>query len=210
MESSEKDSSAETEINNQDSQEALTAEVRDADFSALEAVAGGKTGSFAATAEIAALKAEADANKDKYLRALAELENFKKCAVKERSELLKYQGDRLVTDLLDVLDNLELALSHTDADPAKLKAGLELIHKQFVDVLGRWEIRAVPALGTDFDPVKHQAISKVTSAEHKAGSVISEFKKAYFYKDKLLRHAAVVVAVAAEGTEPKESDKPSE
>jgi molecular chaperone GrpE len=172
--------------------------VRDADFSALEGVGTVKGASFATTAEIAALKAEAEANKDKYLRTLADFENFKKRALKEKSELLRYQGDRLAFDMLEVLDNLELAIGHSGADPAKLKSGIELIHKQFVDVLARWEIKALPAVGEVFDPAKHDALSRITSVEHKPGTVVTELKKAYQYKDKLLRHAAVVVSAAPE------------
>lgn len=155
----------------------------------------------ASSEEVRKLRAEVEESKDKYLRALADMENYKKRALKERSELLKYQGERMVLDLLEVLDNMELALSHSNADPAKLKAGLELIHKGFVDVLGRWEIRAVSALGKEFDPVQHQALSKITVDDAKPGTVINEFKKAYFYKDKLLRPADVVVAVGKDGAQ---------
>lgn len=178
------------------------AEVRDADFSALEDGAGSSSSSGGGNshddAAIAKLKAEVDEHKDKYLRALAELENYKKRALKDRSDLLKYQGERIVYDLLEVVDNLEWAISHSSADPAKLKAGLELTYKLFVDALGRWEIRQVPAMGKEFDPSQHQAISKVFVDDAKPGTVINESKKAYFYKDKLLRPADVVVAVAKE------------
>lgn len=187
---------------------------RDADFSAFEPRenAAQRDNAKAATElasseEVKALKVELEATKDKYLRALAELENYKKRALKERSELIRYQGDRIIADLLEVVDNLELALSHSEADPQKLKTGLELIHKLFIDVLGRWDVRAVPAVGKPFDPVQHQALSKVPSAEVAPGTVLNEFKKAYFYKDKLLRPASVVVAEgtpvpAADGSAP--------
>ncbi len=180
---------------------------RDADFSSLDGEAQpaeqpasqeAPTSSDAANSELAKLKAEIEENRDKYLRALAEFENYKKRALKERSELLKYQGERIIFDLLEVLDNLEWALSHPTADAEKLKAGLELIHKLFVDVLGRWEIRASSAVGKDFDPVQHQAISKVAVDDSKPGTVLSELKKAYYYKDKLLRPGDVVVAVGKE------------
>lgn len=189
-----------------------SASYRDADFSALddseglEPEAAGDSASAASGdsngsggSEMSALKAELEDTKDKYLRSLADFENYKKRALKERSELLKYQGDRIVYDLLEVLDNLELALSHADAEPEKLKAGLELIQKLFINVLGRWEIRAVTGLGKEFDPAQQQAISKIALDDTKPGTVINEFKKAYFYKDKLLRPADVVVSVAREG-----------
>ncbi|MBX7144455.1 MAG: nucleotide exchange factor GrpE [Oligoflexia bacterium] len=175
---------------------------RDADFSAFEPRASDKQQVEQASdvGEVKSLKVELEATKDKYLRALAELENYKKRALKERSELIRYQGDRIIADLLEVVDNLELALSHSEADPVKLKTGLELIHKLFVDVLGRWDVRAVPAVGKPFDPQQHQALSKIQSADAAPGTVISEFKKAYFYKDKLLRPASVVVSEGSVAT----------
>jgi len=130
---------------------------------------------------------------------MADFENFKKRALKEQSELLKYQGERLVVDLLEVLDNLELALAHSSAEYDKLKAGLEMTHKLFVEKLGRWEIRGEGGVGKAFDPQRHQAISRVTSADAKPGTIVGELKKAYFYKDKLIRPGEVVVAASADG-----------
>ncbi len=133
--------------------------------------------------------------KDRHLRLMADFENFKKRALKEQSELLKYQGERLVVDLLEVLDNLELALAHSSAEYQNLKTGLEMTHKLFVEKLGRWEIRGETGTGKEFDPQKHQAISRVASPEATPGTIVGELKKAYFYKDKLIRPGEVVVAV---------------
>jgi len=139
--------------------------------------------------------------KDRYIRLMADFENFKKRALKEQSELLKYQGERLVVDLLEVLDNLELALTYSSADYEKLKAGLEMIHKIFVERLGRWEIRGEAAIGSDFDPKKHAAISRIPGSDAKPGTVVGELKKPYFYKDKLIRVGEVVVAAGVEETQ---------
>lgn len=87
--------------------------------------------------------------KDRYLRLMADFENFKKRALKEQSELLKYQGERVVVDLLEVLDNLELALAHSSAEYDKLKQGLEMVHRMFVERLGRWEIRGESSVGRE-------------------------------------------------------------
>ena len=86
-------------------------------------------------AEIENLRAEVIDCKDKYVRTLADFENYKKRTLKERSELLKYQGDKVFFDILEVLDNFELALKYTDTDYEKLRSGLELIHKMFLDIL---------------------------------------------------------------------------
>jgi molecular chaperone GrpE len=135
--------------------------------------------------------------KDRYLRLMADFENFKKRALKEQSELLKYQGERVVVDLLEVLDNLELALAHSAAEYDKLKQGLDMVHKMFVERLGRWDIRGESSVGQEFDPHKHAAISRVPGNSAKPGTIVGELKKPYFYKDKLIRVGEVVVA--AEG-----------
>lgn len=187
-------------------------ESRDADFSQLDEEidpAGKGKAEDGASAEAPGLskelekaKAEAAENHDKYLRALAEFENYKKRALKERSDLLKYQGDRIFTELLEVIDNFERALQHSDADAAKFKEGVQLIHRGFLNVLEKWQVRAQSAVGAVFDPSKHAAISKIPAAPGTVpGTIVDELKKAYFYKDKLLRPAEVVVALAEEGND---------
>ncbi|RIL10012.1 MAG: nucleotide exchange factor GrpE [Proteobacteria bacterium] len=174
---------------------------RDADFSKLEereGASGSGQSAEAGSDDQSALRKELEETKDKYLRSLAEFENYKKRALRERSDLIKYQGERVICDFLSILDNLDLALQHSEADYQKLQEGLQLIHKQFVDLLAKWEVRSESGVGQDFDPSKHDAISKVKVDDAKPGTIISELKKAFFYKDKLLRPAEVVVAAEAE------------
>lgn len=140
--------------------------------------------------------------KDRYMRLMADFENFKKRALKEQSELLKYQGERLVVDLLEIVDNLELALSYTGAEYEKLKAGLEMVHKMFVERLAKWEIKGEASIGAVFDPHKHAAISRVPGDSASAGTIVGELKKPYFYKDKLIRVGEVVVAAELDGAQP--------
>jgi molecular chaperone GrpE len=149
-----------------------------------------------ADADKVALERELAEQRDKYLRLFADFENFKKRALKEQSELLKYQGERIVIDLLEVVDNLELALSHSSGDSEALRTGLEMVHKQFIEKLGRWEIRGESGMGAQFDPQKHAAISRVPGKE--AGVIVGELKKPYFYKDKMIRCGEVVVAVGSD------------
>lgn len=151
--------------------------------------------------ELTQLAKELAETKDRYIRLMADFENFKKRALKEQSELLKYQGERLVVDLLEVLDNLELALSHSSAEYQQLKTGLEMIHKMFIERLGKWEIRGEPTMGTEFDPKKHSAISRVPGNSAKPGTIVGELKKPYFYKDKLIRVGEVVVAANPDATQ---------
>jgi len=168
---------------------------RDADFSKLD-----ENVEIAELREsVQAWKKEAEEQKDRYIRSVAELENYKKRSLKDRADLLKYQGDRIFTEILPILDNLELALQHAEGDSATsnsaaLKSGMLLIHKLFIDTLAKWEVRAESGLGKDFDPNRHSALSKVPSADQKPGTILNEFRKAYFYKDKLLRPGEVVVA----------------
>lgn len=191
-------------------------EVREADFSALDQEEGahnshhvtsdGTAAPTASSEELEKLRKEAADNKDKYLRALAEFENFKKHALKERSELLRYQGERIFVDLLDVVDNFELALQHSKADPEKLRSGVELIYKLLADLLTKWEVRAESGLGKPFDPARFNAISRAEVDDAVPGTIITEFKKTYLYKDKLIRIGDVVVA--AERSEPEEQEGP--
>lgn len=160
---------------------------RDADFE--------KTPEQIVEEELELVRAESKENYDKYLRALAELENFKKRTAKERADLLKYQGERIIADLLEVADDLERALQHADSDPQHLKEGIELIYKRFIDTLSKWEVKAESSVGKEFNPSLHNAISKVPAGpDVSPGTIISELKKVFFYKDKILRHGQVVVA----------------
>lgn len=172
---------------------------RDADFSRLD----DKIAQQELRERLAEAEQSAAEHKDRYLRALADLENAKKRAIKDRADLLKYQGERIFAELLQVVDNMELAIQHADANPESLKDGVQLIHKLLLDTLSKWEVRAESAIGKEFDPNRHSALSKVPTTEHASGTVLSEFRKAYFYKDKLLRPAEVVVATAPDGADPK-------
>jgi molecular chaperone GrpE len=176
---------------------------RDADFSRLD----DKVAQEELRGRLAEAEQSAAEHKDRYLRALADLENTKKRAIKDRADLLKYQGERIFAELLQVVDNMELALQHADANPESLKDGVQLIHKMLLDMLSKWEVRAESALGKEFDPNRHSALSKMPTAEHPSGTVLSEFRKAYFYKDKLLRPAEVVVATAPEGEAPDAAER---
>ncbi|NLF25907.1 MAG: nucleotide exchange factor GrpE [Deltaproteobacteria bacterium] len=175
------------------------ATARDADFSTLDEDQEDNNAVCEKSDE--KLKAELRDYKDRYLRALADLENYRKRALKERSELLKYQGEKILFDMVEVLDNLERALDHADADPHHLKSGLEMVFRQFKDALEKWQVKGESAVGTPFDPSKQHALSKVPSPDAAPGTVINELKKAYFYKDRLLRAGEVVVAGEMPGQE---------
>lgn len=148
----------------------------------------------AMTSKIAQLEADLSQQRESYLRALADFENYKKRAIKERSELIRYQGERVFVDLLDVIDNIERALASTGGEGTAFRTGVELIAKMFTELLTKHEVRPVSAIGQDFDPQKHEAINQIEVDDAKPGTVLSELRKAYFYRDRLLRTGQVVLA----------------
>ncbi len=142
-----------------------------------------------------ALKSEVQENYDKYLRALAELENYKKRALKERSDLLRYAGEHLARDLLDVVDNLERAgKEQPQGVSEEFFKGIQMILSQFQQVLEKHGIKGEYEIGKNFDPEKHQAMTAVPTDDFEPGTIMEQFNKTYFFKDKLLRPAQVVVA----------------
>jgi molecular chaperone GrpE len=139
------------------------------------------------------LKEVAQAN-DRHLRLLAEFDNYKKNAAKQRAELLKYQGQAIISDLLNVLDTFEYALATPEGgDTSSFRDGVIMIRKNFLDTLEKWGIRAESSVGKPFDPAIHSALSMIESSDYEAGTVASEFKRAFYYKDRLMRPAEVVV-----------------
>ena len=145
------------------------------------------------------LEKENKENYDKYLRAIAELENFKKRATKERSELLKYAGENIIVDLLEVLDDLDrvtLLDASKISSPDEVIEGVRMIRGRFAGVFKKHSVEARDASGEKFDPLCHEALTTVPTKELPAGTVIEQLRKAYYLKDKLIRTAQVVVSAA--------------
>jgi molecular chaperone GrpE len=152
--------------------------------------------------------AEAAKNNDLYLRARADLENYKIRAKKEREEYIRHASDRVVSELLGIVDNMERALEHSDGndDFETLSTGLKHIHDNMVSIFASLGLKPVEAVGESFDPNLHEAISHEESTEFAPGTVAREFKKGYFLNDRLLRPASVSVAKEAEAKEDEESE----
>jgi molecular chaperone GrpE len=132
---------------------------------------------------------------DRRLRAAADLENFKKRAARERDEVLRYGIERLVKELLPVLDNLERALAGAPSgDP--FAGGVELTRRMLEDALARFGVKPFSAQGQPFDPRVHEALMTVATADAAPGVVVAEQQRGYFLHDRLIRPAAVVVAAA--------------
>ena len=145
--------------------------------------------------DVDALKAERDALQDRLLRTAAEFDNYRKRIDRERREQAESAGASLLADVLPVVDNLERALqAPAGPESAGYRAGVELIHRQMVELLRKRGVTTIEALGTDFDPRIHQAVSQETSDAHRDGEVMEELQRGYMLGDRLLRAAMVKVA----------------
>ena len=144
---------------------------------------------------------------DKYLRACADFENYRKRAVKEKEELARLTTEKLLRELLEVKDHLEMALDHAkDATEVKgLREGVTLTLKQLNKFLEKFGVKEIEALGENFDPAFHEAIQQTESSEYKPGAVVQVFQKGYLYHGRLLRAARVTVA--AEKRKPEGGEK---
>ena len=142
-----------------------------------------------ALAEIADLK-------DKYLRSVAEFDNYRKRTLKERAELILNGGEKVLTAILPVVDDMERAMENgqkTD-DPQVLREGMELIYHKLVKVLEAQGVSAIETDGADFDTDVHEAVAMVPGmGDDKKGKVIDCMQKGYKLNDKVIRHARVAV-----------------
>ncbi|MFB3117763.1 MAG: nucleotide exchange factor GrpE [Myxococcota bacterium] len=137
-------------------------------------------------------------NRDKYVRLLADFDNFRRRAHKDREDVIRYGHENLVKDLLSTVDNLDRAIEHAqqsdDGDLASLLKGVELVQRELYAVLGKHEVQVIDAEGCPFDPTLHEAMSQVQDDSVPANSVIEVLEKGYRLRDRLLRPARVVVA----------------
>ena len=142
------------------------------------------------------IRRERDALQDRLLRTAAEFDNYRKRMDRERRDLAEFTAGEVLTELLPIIDNLERALQAApDDDP--LRKGVELTHRQMLDILRKRGVKAIEALGADFDPNFHQAVIHEESTTHREGEVMAELQRGYVVGDRLLRPAMVKVAKSA-------------
>jgi molecular chaperone GrpE len=149
------------------------------------------------TDDVATLKRERDEHLDRLLRQAAEFDNYRKRVERERRELSEFAAADLIKDLVPLVDDLERALAAAPpASPAveRYRAGVELIHRQLLELLRKRGVRPIEALGADFNPHLHQAVSQEASPGHREGEVIEELRRGYKLGDRLLRPSMVKVA----------------
>ena len=137
---------------------------------------------------------EAKDNYDRYLRAVAELDNYKKRAAREKADILKYGKEDIIRDVLPFLDSLDRAVEHTGGNDAQaFKDGIALIQDQFLCCLKKHGVERIESDGRDFDPNFHEALMQLDSKEHEDNKIVSEMEKGYLLNGRLLRPSRVCV-----------------
>jgi molecular chaperone GrpE len=162
-----------------------------------------QVGAAAAGGPLEALRAEAEDKtrqaadaQDRYLRVLADFDNYRKRIGREREEWRRQAQEELLREILSVLDNFDRALAAEPAsDAGGFRAGVELIHREFLKILERLGVRPFGAVGEPFDPLRHEAVGRAERSDVADQTVLSETQRGYLFHERVLRPARVVVAV---------------
>ena len=149
------------------------------------------------TKELEKLKQALEETKDKYLRTAAEFDNYRKRTIKEKAELIKNGGEKTISAILPVIDDLERAIENmrkTD-DAEAVRQGIELIYQKFIKTLKQEGLEKMEPVGNSFDTDYHEAIALIPATDESLkGKVIDCVQSGYKLNDKVIRHAKVVVA----------------
>jgi molecular chaperone GrpE len=158
-----------------------------------------------------ALQQELEETRSKMMRIAADADNFKKRMERDKAKLLKYAGENILRDLLTTVDNLDRALEQGNVEggePAQkleaLLAGVELTKKGFESMLERFEVTSLELQGKPFNPEEMDALTMEASEDVPANHVLREFAKGFLFKDRVLRHAQVVVSSGPAEKAPEE------
>ena len=145
--------------------------------------------------EMEKLKAQLEELNDKYLRQAAEFDNFRRRNAKERVELIQTAGKDVITDLLVVLDDSERSQKQMEStdDVAQIKEGVQLVFSKLRNTLSAKGLKPMDAVGKNFNPDLHEAITEVDAGEEMKGKIVAEVEKGYYLNEKIIRHAKVVV-----------------
>ncbi|OHX51758.1 nucleotide exchange factor GrpE [Planococcus faecalis] len=143
------------------------------------------------TDEAEELRAQLEAEQNKYLRLLADFDNFKRRTQKDKEIANKFRSQSLLADILPVLDNFERALSLTTSseESASLLKGVEMVQKSLIEAVNREGLAEIKAVGEPFDPNFHQAVMQEKDESAEAGIVLQELQKGYMLKDRVIRPA---------------------
>lgn len=145
--------------------------------------------------EINALNEKVEEWKNKYLYLSAEFDNYRKRTIKEKAELILNGGEKTITAILPVVDDLERALANIkpDADPSAILEGVGLIHDKFIRILSQQGVKVIETNGQELNTDFHEAVAVVPGAEELKGRIIDTVETGYTLNDKVIRHAKVVV-----------------
>ncbi|MDP2268670.1 MAG: nucleotide exchange factor GrpE [Deltaproteobacteria bacterium] len=148
-------------------------------------------------------------NYDKYVRAVAELENYRKRAAREKADAIAYGNETLIRDVLPIIDSLDRATEHAckAADMGAFQEGFKLVKDQLLCCLGKHGVEAIAAVGTDFNPELHDAMLQVESEAEGHSKGVEEFEKGYLLRGRLLKPAKVSVGRASAGRNNIDKDK---
>lgn len=156
--------------------------------------------------ELRAKAAKADEHWDRLLRQAADFENFKKRAARDRQDAIRYANEGLLSKLIPILDNFEMAMTAANTSQAAsadaLKTGVTMIHGQFKAALAESGLEELDAAGKPFDPNWQEAVSHQESTTVPDGQVLQQLRKGYKFRERLVRPATVIVAKQPTATEP--------
>jgi len=155
-----------------------------------------ETGCTELEEELETAQQEANDYKDKYLRAQAEMANFKKRLERRYEEQVEEEKKHLLLRFLSVGDNLERALNHADLNDDGLRDGIQLTYQELQHLLAQEGVEQMAPEGQPFDPSYHEAVAIIPTSEAEVDTVVAEIQKGYLYRDQLLRPAKVHVAGA--------------
>lgn len=152
--------------------------------------------------ELSKAEAELNALNDKHLRLVAEFENYKRRVARDREDLRKYANEGIISDLLSIIDHLEMAVKHSQGETSdNVTQGVELTLKEFEKLLDKNGVKPVNAMGEQFDPTVHHAMAQIASPDAEENSIVEEFRKGYMLNERVIRPALVAVAKPPEKAE---------
>ena len=148
--------------------------------------------------ELAQALSDVKMHQEQYLRTLAEMENLRKRTQRDKEELAKFANENILREILPVIDNLERAVDHAEQAETNdgLFEGVQMTLTQFSQLLTKFGVEPVDAIGQPFDPAYHQAMGQLESDEHPVNTVVQQMQKGYQLNNRLLRPAFVMLAKA--------------
>ncbi len=157
--------------------------------------------------KIAELEQQLAAVDSKYKRSVADFDNMRKRMHREKKDAIQFANDKLVKDLLPVIDNMELALNHTgDTDLEQFADGVKMVHRLMLQQMAKYGLEPFDSMGETFDPHRHEAMAQIPSDEAAPGTVIMEAQRGFFLFTRLLRPALVTVAMENPAAKAKKAD----